>query len=239
MSFFEFLKSTRRYGENSTAIARLNVRRDFLVAPYETDLADARVLDLASHDGRWSYALSAAGAREVVGVEARPELIEQFDEFPDDEQKKRISFVQGDIFEELPKMIERGEQFDVVAIYGLYYHIMDHYQLLKLVQRLGPKLVIIDSEFAVYKQPMIKLIYEDTRKFLNTIAHTEGQLKAPIGIPSFRAMEVMAESLGYDVEWADWMSVPEDKRDGLNEYFRTREDSDRRRSTCALRPAAV
>jgi hypothetical protein len=236
MSFFDFLKSTTRYAGSKMAVGRLDVRREFLVAPYQGQISGSRVLDLASHDGRWSYALAAAGAREVVGIEARPELIAQFDEYPPGEIRDRISFIEGDVFDELPAMVDRGEKFEVVAIYGLYYHIMDHYRLLKLVSQLKPKLVIIDSEFATYKQPMIKLMYEDTGKFLNTIAHAPGQERAPVGIPSHAAMEMMASSLGYSTEWANWCDVPPEKRKGLGEYYRDPKEIDRKRGTCALRP---
>lgn len=236
MSFFDFLKSTTRYAGSKAAVGRLDLRREFLVAPYLAEINGARVLDLGSHDGRWSYALAAAGAREVVGIEARPELIAQFGEYPANAIRSRISFIEADVFEELPAMVDRGEKFEVVAIFGFYYHIMDHYRLLKLVARLEPKLVVIDGEFATYKQPMIKLMYEDTRKFLNTIPHVKGQQRAPIGIPSHSAMEMMAESLGYTLEWADWYNVPPEKRKGLEEYYRDPKEVDRKRGTCALRP---
>ena len=34
------------------------------------------MLDIASHDGRWSMAALDAGARHVIGVEGRPELVD-------------------------------------------------------------------------------------------------------------------------------------------------------------------
>jgi len=237
MGFFDFLRSTTRYRDKPDGIGRLERRRKFIVEPYVDDFRDARVLDLASHDGRWSYAIAAVGAREVVGIEARQELIDQFAEYPDDAIKAKVSFIQGDVFEVLPRLIEADEKFDVVSIYGLYYHIMDHYLLLKLVHQLGPRLILIDSLFTTHKQPLIKLGFENTGKFLNTIAHTEGQLRAPKGIPSRPAMDMMAGSLGYAVEWADWSTLPPDQRQGLPEYFRDPSESAMLRGTCALRPS--
>ncbi len=145
--FFDFLADNPRYAGKRLNLNRLNRRHEFLVEPYLSELADARVLDLASHDGRWSYALSAAGAASVVGIEARSDQIEQFHAYPDGETKDRVKLLLGDVYDELPKLIEQQESFDVVAIYGLVYHVMDHYGLLKLVKQLGPGLVIIDSEF--------------------------------------------------------------------------------------------
>src|SRR6185436_700597 len=38
--------------------------------------AGAKVLDLGSHDGRFSYAALKMGAAHVTGIEARPHLVE-------------------------------------------------------------------------------------------------------------------------------------------------------------------
>jgi hypothetical protein len=233
MGFFDFLNDTTRYGGRSAHIRRLERRREFIVEPYADELKDARVLDLASHDGRWSYALAGAGAREVVGIEARQDLIDQFADYPTGPIKDKVSFIQGDVFEELPKLVANGERFDVVAIYGLYYHIMDHYTLLKLVKQVGARLVVIDSEFLTREAPLIRLSLENTGSQLNTISHETGQTKAPIGIVSRHAMEMMAGSLGFAVVWADWNTLPAAERGGLAEYFR--EDHWKLRCTCALR----
>jgi hypothetical protein len=235
MAFFDFLADNPRYARRSKSINRLNKRFGFLISPYATDIAGSTVLDLASHDGRWSYALSSAGAEEVLGIEARADLIAQFKAYPPGEAKDRVSFVQGDVYEELPKLIRDGRTFDVVSVYGLYYHLMDHYGLLKLIKQLGPRLVIIDSEFFLSPDPAVRLQVEPTDNPLNSIEHEQGQAHAPVGFPSQAAVEVMANSLGYEVEWADWEVVPRDEREGIYAYYR-RAPKWKRRNTCALRP---
>ncbi len=237
MPFFDFLAESQRYGDKlAKGIHRLNMRHRFIVGPFTQDIAGARVLDIAAHDGRWSYALAAAGAREVVAVEARGELIEQFAEYPDDEASRRVSWIQGDLFEVLRDLASRGERFDVVAVYGIFYHLMDHYLLLKLIHRLGPELVVIDSEFLQVERAVIDVVVEDTSKFLNSTPQIEGQDRAPTGVPSRRAVDVMAGSLGYDVTWSDWNSLPRRDRRQVRAYFRPPEKSRQIRDTCALRP---
>jgi hypothetical protein len=236
MGFFDFLGEIERYAENPGGVRRLNKRYNFLVRPYVAEIEGSSVLDLASHDGRWSYALSAAGAREVVGVEARPELIEQFQYYPPGPVKDRVSFVQGDVYDALPKLAADGRRFDVVALFGLFYHVMDHYLLLKLIHRLDPRLIIVDSEFYLSEEPTVRLIREGTDHVLHSIAHIPGQVKAPAGIPSKTALGWMAETLGYRIEWADWGTVPPERRGGVQSYFRELPDI-KRRDTCALRPA--
>src|SRR4051794_3513629 len=55
--------------------ARLNLRHKAIVGVNRDAFDGARVLDLASHDGRWSFAALEAGAKEVIGVEARQDLV--------------------------------------------------------------------------------------------------------------------------------------------------------------------
>src|SRR5262245_10262502 len=50
---------------------RLNRRYDALIASHLPHIEGKRVLDLASHDGRWCAAALAAGATHVTGIEAR------------------------------------------------------------------------------------------------------------------------------------------------------------------------
>jgi hypothetical protein len=65
--FFDFLSGSSKYAKE-ISIQRLNLRREFIIAPFEKELAGAKVLDLASHDGRWAYAFAGSGAREVVRI---------------------------------------------------------------------------------------------------------------------------------------------------------------------------
>ncbi len=238
MGFFDFLRDSPRYAATPGSINRLNKRHRFLVQPYADEIRGSSVLDLASHDGRWSYALSAAGAAEVVGVEAREELIEQFAAYPEGPDKDRVSFIAGDVYQVLPRLVVEGRRFDVVALLGLFYHVMDHYGLLKLIARLEPRLVIVDSEFAMTTDPVIRLIREKTDNRLNAIPHVADQVRAPAGIPSKAAMELMADSLGYDVEWADWEALGPRQRRGLQSYYREPPEW-KRRDTCALRPSGA
>ncbi|MBF4161146.1 class I SAM-dependent methyltransferase [Nocardioides acrostichi] len=233
MGFFDFLDDLPRYAEKKLAINRLNTRHDLIVTPFAEELSDARVLDLAAHDGRWSYALAAAGAREVVGVEARADMAAQFADYPEGAVKQRVSQIVGDMYDVLPTL--RDQTFDVVAVYGVFYHVMDHYRLLRMIRDLSPRLVIVDSEFALAPEPVIRIAREDPEVHLNTIERAESG-GSPIGVPSFSAMELMAESLGWSTEWTDWQRVPRRKRGGLKSYYRE-PPAWKRRGTCALRPA--
>ncbi len=235
MGVFDFVDRLAAYGHMEAPSRRLNLRYRYIVEPFAEAIAGARVLDLAAHDGRWSYALAHAGAAEVIGVEGRQSLIDRFAEFPESEAKARVTLLCDDIFTDLEARVAAGERFGVVAVFGIFYHITEHYRLLTLIRALDPALIIVDSEFVDVGNPLIQLAIEKTETDLNSIQRFPGQDKTVIGIPSRGAMEKMAQTLGYDCAWQDWETLPPEERGKVRDYFRT---SRKRRMTAALTPSA-
>jgi len=231
VGFFDFLTSMDFYLGNNDIALRMNARHRFLIQPFAEEIKGARVFDIASHDGRWAYAFAAAGARQVVGVEGRSSLIAEFENYPNPELCSRVDLRCNDLFKELENEIRKGETYDVVSVFGIFYHIMDHFYLLKLIRKLQPKLIIVDGEFMDLGYPMIQMQRERTVNILNAMPEYEGQEFTMVGYPSFSALETMAGALGYDTVWLDWDSVPEDQRKGIQDYYR---DTGKRRGTCAL-----
>ncbi|WP_120499795.1 methyltransferase domain-containing protein [Roseovarius sp. EL26] len=230
--FFDFLHYVPPYDLDEAGVYRLNQRYRLIVEPFASDLKNARVLDLACHDGRWSYALAAAGAREVTGVEARQELVDRFAGFPEINFKPNVKLLCGDIFDVMEKMVVDGMQFDVIAVYGIFYHIMDHMRLLKLCQKLEPKLIIIDGEFIEANNGMIQLVLENTENVLNATPISGNLSQTVVGIPSRQATEMMAEAIGYELAWLDKERILGRDRQGMHDYFRK---ARKVRSTCTLR----
>ncbi|WP_299690638.1 methyltransferase domain-containing protein [uncultured Tateyamaria sp.] len=231
MGFFDFLGELPGYGEDDMAVLRLNKRHAMLISPFVAQLNGARVLDLGAHDGRWAYALAAAGAAEVVAVEGRQAAVDQFARFPDTPFKSRVQMRCADLWQALEAEVAAGAQYDVVALFGIFYHVMDHVRLLQLIKRLGAPLVLIDSEFALAKGSNITLVMEDTAKPTNATPQVAGQARAIVGIPSFLAMERMAQALGYDCHWYDDNQLAINDMKGLGDYFRTER---KRRAFCHL-----
>lgn len=235
MACFDFLADLPYYQDEPASVLRMNRRYEMLIAPFADEIKGACVLDLGAHDGRWSYAFAHAGARHVLGVEAREEMISLFDDYPDPDLRARVDLRQGDMFEEIEAELASGSRYDIVAAFGVYYHIMDHFRLLRLMMALRPKMILIDSEFVIRGGPVIQMMRERTDKVLNAAPQIEGQHVAVKGIPSHKAMETMTDVLGWRCEWLDWTQLPKDKRRGVRDYFRTEE---MRRGSCVLRPGA-
>lgn len=124
MGFFDFLPRVAAYAEDPGAVARLNERHRRIVVPLVPQIAGARVLDLAAHDGRWSYAFAAAGAAQVVGIEGRQDLIDRFAQFPQSDFAARVTLRCDDIFDGMEQAIAAGERFDVVAVLACVFRSM-------------------------------------------------------------------------------------------------------------------
>jgi 2-polyprenyl-3-methyl-5-hydroxy-6-metoxy-1,4-benzoquinol methylase len=228
---FEFLRGIPPYTEDKKSIERLNNRHRLLIDPFQPWIKGARVLDLACHDGRWSYALAAAGADEVLGIEARHELIDRFEHFPDAPFKSRVKLHCEDMFAALEDMAARGERFNVVTLFGIFYHIMDHYRLLNLIRRLKPKIIIIDSELIMVDNALIQVLTETTDNPLNAAPEHDHQTRIAVGVPSHRAVEFMAETLDYEVSWLQSGLLLGDECEGMHDYFRP---GRKQRGVCVL-----
>lgn len=230
---FRFLSDIPYYQDTPGIRQRLAQRHRLLVDPFAEQIFGARVLDLGCHDGRWSYALAQAGARRVVGVEARKDLVRRFRDFPEGEIRDRVELKCEDLFTYLEKAVENRQGFDVVALFGILYHVMDHQRLLDLISRLSPQLIIIDSKFITVDNAMIQLLWERTDNPLNTVGRGTGAARSVVGVPSHKAMEFMAEAAGYDTTWTNAGLILGDARQGTEDYFR---DGRKVRGTCALTP---
>ncbi|MBQ2260114.1 MAG: class I SAM-dependent methyltransferase [Loktanella sp.] len=235
MGFFDSLQRMRIYQDRPHAGTRMNRRHAFLITDFVKDITGARVLDLGAHDGRWAYAFAAAGAAQVVGIEARADVVAGFAAYPDAELRERVSLRVDDVFDGLEKAIAAGETYDLVAVFGLFYHITDQVRLLRLIRKLAPKVILIDGEFSQRPKPIFVLDTERTDNPVNAPAQVAGQDMALVAIPSFAAMELMADALDYDLIWSDWTRLPVDERRGVQDYFRP-QGQGKRRATCALRP---
>jgi len=100
---------------------RMNERYEALFASKGDIFDRARVLDLASHDGRFSFAALKAGAAHVTGVEVRESLVHKSQETFAfyGQSPETYRFICGDVFDVLAR-----EEFDVdvVLCLGYLYH---------------------------------------------------------------------------------------------------------------------
>lgn len=146
----DFSKSIFLKSSSVRAIAhRLNWRSEVLLNRHADALKGKKVLDLASHDGRFMHAALAHGAEKVVGVEVRV----------DHTKSTKVNLAQcghpsdsyevfcGDLVEYL-KSVEPGA-FDTILCFGVLSHLIEHIEIMREVSRIAPGTFILDTWVAL------------------------------------------------------------------------------------------
>ena len=205
------------FAPTDTLKNRLIERRKRIIDQNLVYLEGKRVLDLASNNGRWAYTAAAAGAAEVVGVEGRQDKVEEARSFiAEFNLDKKVTFHVGDIYDWL---FENKESFDTVLLLGIYYHIMDHYMLLKLIARAQPSCIIIDSGFIRTFKPYIWLKQEDPNLHLNALPAFPGQKEEIVGHISLGLMNQFAWNCGYKCEPVMWDPAEVEDKESVQDYM--------------------
>ena len=221
--FFEQFPRFYMTSSTAPATARLNLRYEAIFGQNRDIFERASVLDLASHDGRWSLAALATGARSVTGIEARPELVkaatENLGEYGYGADSVR--FVTGDVHEVLNT---QDFEADVVLCLGFLYHTLRYNELLAGIRRTGARYLIIDtfSPHMMGPVPNVYLITEDAgeqgKAAADTYTHGPWVL---VGCPNLAAIQTMLGAYDYRIErLSDWAGLLRDnpRTDDCGDY---------------------
>ncbi len=186
---------------------RLNERYEALFASNRGMFEGARVLDLASHDGRYSFAALKTGAAHVTGVEVRQSLVDKAEEtfsfYGQDPETYR--FVCGDVFEVLAR---EKVDVDVVLCLGFLYHTYRHTELMYRLHHLAPKHLILDTMVVPGTQSALKVLRERNAEDIRSAAqdaYSVGQVL--VARPTVPALQMLLAAYGFEIEsMYDWKS---------------------------------
>jgi hypothetical protein len=208
-------------GLRKTKPQRMNQRYEALFAANRDIFDGARVLDLASHDGRWSFAALKAGAAHVTGVEVRQEFVdkgkESFAFYGQDPDTYR--FVCGDVFEVLAR-----EKFDVVLLLGYLYHTYRHTELMYRIHELAPKHLILDTRVIPGNRPTLNVFLESNpAAALNAARDPYSLDRVLVAHHTMPALMMMLTAYDFEAEsvydWAGRLATLPNKK-GLRDYAR-------------------
>jgi hypothetical protein len=222
-SFFDRYPIFYETTATAPARGRLNLRYEAIFEQNREVFAGARILDIASHDGRWSFAALQAGAAHVTGVEPRAELVSNarstLSEYVDDTTRYR--FIEGDIFEVL-----KAERFqvDVVMCLGFLYHTLRYCELFAGIRRLNPKYVVIDTTILPQAgQRVVKLDLDAAVVPRDAVRdeYSHGQFVI-VGSPTLPGLEMMLNAYDFRIErLSDWAGLIRDnpEADGVQKDY--------------------
>lgn len=211
--FFDAFPRFYETSETSAYRGRLNLRYEAIFAANRDVFAGARVLDIASHDGRWSLAALKTGAAEVIGIEARGELVlaaqENLALYAGGDGGH--AFIEGDIFDVLAR---QKLAVDVVLCLGFLYHTLRYNELMSRIREIGPSYLIIDTKVVPRaKKPVVHLrINEAAARQAAAVADSYSyDNRTLVGKPSLSALKLIVETYGFEMEgFSDWDSLIRD-----------------------------
>ena len=220
--FFDRFPEFFETSETSAQPWRLNLRYEAMFAENREVLEGASVLDIASHDGRWSLAALETGAKSVVGIEARSDLVEQAGATLDGYgvAADRYDFIAGDVF----GVLARGQQdVDVVLCLGFLYHTLRYNELFTRIRQCGAHALIVDTIIRPeLSDPVIRIVTEPSERQGNAVQDefSWGD-DVLVGRPSFSALQLLGEAHGFALEgWSDWGALIRDNPEaqGVRDY---------------------
>jgi SAM-dependent methyltransferase len=186
---------------------RTNERFEAMFAGNRDILEGARVLDLASHDGRFSFAALKSGAAHVTGVEVRQSLIDQAQEvfafYGQDPETYR--FVCGDVFDVLAR---ESFDVDVVLCLGYLYHTYRHTELMYRLHQLEPKHLILDTMVVPGTEPNLRVIGEPNAEDIRSASLDDYAVGRVLVLrPSVPAVQMLLHAYGFEIEsMYDWQT---------------------------------
>ena len=217
-----FFDQFPRFYETSKTYAfpsRLNLRHEAMFGENRDIFKGKRVLDIASHDGRWSFAALEAGATSVVGIEGRPELVvaanETFAHY--EVSPERFRFIADDIYHALA---QQTWKFDVVLCLGFMYHTLRYNELMARIRQCQPKYLIIDTEVAGDTRALVHLRVEQVKPQRNAVADEFSYGDEVLsGKPSVKGLETIVGAYGFQLErFSDWAGLTRDNPENADEF---------------------
>lgn len=188
---------------------RLDLRHLGIIKENQDILQGRSVVDIASHDGRWSYAALDAGAAHVTGIEGRQHLIDNTNKTfaAKGVPESQFTMIQGDVHE---KLLDPEVQGDVVLCLGFLYHTARYVELMAGIRSTGAEHVIVDTRVLQNVEgPLVEMRTEGTVAESVAIKDRYAQGKRVISaVPSEAAVVLMLDAIGYEVDHrTDWTAI--------------------------------
>jgi SAM-dependent methyltransferase len=182
----------------------------YLVESQGGTLAGKRILDIACNSGFWSIQCALLGAKEVVGIDARAELIEQANLLKSITGANNVEFRVLDFWQISPEIL--GGEFDVVLNLGFLYHVPKPLEALELTKRMARDRILLDTAVHPSEEFAIYLKWEEPCDI--RMAAQEGVA----ALPTKPGVELMLRHL----KFSRWVDIPVRTRDLPIDYLTRR-----------------
>jgi 2-polyprenyl-3-methyl-5-hydroxy-6-metoxy-1,4-benzoquinol methylase len=167
----------------------------YLLEAQKGSLRGKRILDIACNSGFWSVQCALLGA-DVVGFDARPELVEQASLIKAIVGLENVEFRLLDFWDMSPESL--GGKFDVVLNLGILYHLPAPLEALRLTAAMARDCILLDTEIYRSAEAAIQLRWEEP------LAIRAANRSGIVALPSKQGLELMLRDLGA----REWFEIP-------------------------------
>ena len=159
----------------------------YLLQANNGTLKGKRILDIACNSGFWSIQCALLGA-EVLGFDARPELVEQARLIKSIVGTEQVEFRTLDFWDMDPESL--GGKFDIVLNLGVLYQLPDPLQALGLTKSMARDMILLDTCLYPIESPFIRLDWQEPVDIRSNV--TPGIITCP----TRKAVELMLRHIG-------------------------------------------
>ena len=200
----------------------LNGRFKAIIESNSDIIKNSSILDIASHDGRWSFAALKNGAKNVLGIEAREYLVKNSYQnmITYKIEPNSYQFVTNDIHKEIQNL--KPNQFDIIFCLDFLYHTIEHNFLFSQIKRLNPKFIVIDTRIDLSNERIIKLHVDRPTKFgeAHAFPYDKSKQEILVGTPSKLGLEMMLNCFGFtEISYFDWKNKIQNFRNLVDYYY--------------------
>jgi SAM-dependent methyltransferase len=188
------------------ALQRFSHFMPFVLESQADGLNGKRVLDIGCNSGFWSFQFALLGS-EVIGIDARPELVQQANLIKSITGIENVDFRVLDFWDLSPENL--GGTFDVVLNLGVLYHLAKPVEALELTRSLAKKTIVLDTALFSSELPLLRMMWEEPFDKRNAAS------SGVVAWPSKSALELLFRHAGF----SDWFEVPVRSRDLPEDYL--------------------
>ena len=162
-------------------------------------LEGKRVLDVACNSGFWSIQCALLGAKDVIGFDARQELIDQANLIKRIVGVRNVDYRLLNLWETTPDAL--GGTFDVVFTLGILYHLPKPVEALERTKAMSRDHVLLDTSVFAAKAPL------NLPRMGRAVRHPERGRGRVSMVPSRRSVEMILKHRKFR-EWTEIRSEP-------------------------------
>jgi tRNA (mo5U34)-methyltransferase len=173
---------------------------------FEGQWQNLKCIDLACHQGFFSSKLALKNCKEVLGIDARLEHIEDAKLISEAFALKNLKFSVGDIQKLIPQDLG---SFDVTLLFGILYHLENPIGVLRLAQAITTRVCLIETQVAPNLTGIIDWgSYKFTKEILGCLAivdesdelnsgNNEANISTITLLPSLPALMWLLKAVGF------------------------------------------